>query len=362
MLPLLIKEWIQIRRNPFIVRLVILFPIFIMGVAPWITDMEVRNIAVSVVDNDHSALSRRLVGKIESSTYFRFSGTKPSYKAAMQGVERGEIDIVLVIPPSFEKQLTLGQIPRVLIAANATNGVKGGMGSAYLANIVSDIRLNSRPLPSPRQQTVYTHTLYNQHESYKVNMIPALMAMIMIMVCGFLPALNIVGEKEAGTIEQINVTPVKKWQFILAKLIPYWVAGLVIYSLCLLLAWAIYGIVPLGNVALLYLFAVLLALVFSSIGLIVSNYSDSMQQAMLVMWFINVCMMLLSGLFTPVRSMPEWAQALTQLVPTRHYIEAARAVFVRGTDWAGVTTQFAVLSAMAVGMSTWAVWSYKKNS
>ena len=193
-------------------------------------------------------------------------------------------------------------------------------------------------------------------------MIPALMAMIMIMVCGFLPALNIVAEKEAGTIEQINVTPVGKMQFITAKLLPYWCIGLVVYTMCLLLAWAFYGIVPVGNIALLYLLMVLLTIIFSSIGLIVSNYSDNMQQAMLMMWGIMVCMLLLSGLFTPVHSMPTWAQTLTWIVPVRHYIDAARSVFIRGTTISGILPQLAFLTSMATIMGTWAVWSYRKNN
>ena len=359
---LLQKEWIQIRRNGFVMRLVVLYPIFIMGIAPWITTMEVHNITVSIVDNDRSTLSRQIVGKVEHSNYFHFNGMASSYKEGLESVERGQTDVVLVIPQHFERELTLGKSPQVFVAANATNGTKGGLGSAYLANIVTETRLNNRPLPSPRQQTITSNTLYNRHESYKVNMIPALMAMVIIMVCGFLPALNIVAEKEAGTIEQINVTPVGKTQFILAKLIPYWCFGFVIYTLCLLLAWGIYGITSVGNVALLYLFMMLLAVIFSSIGLIVSNYSDTMQQAMLVMWFIMVCMMLLSGLFTPVRSMPTWAQTLTWIVPVRHYIDAARSVFIRGTALSGLTTQLAILASMATIMGAWAVWSYKKNS
>ena len=359
---LLQKEWIQIRRNGFVMRLVVVYPIFIMGIAPWITTMEVRNITVSIVDNDRSTLSRQTVSRVEHSNYFHFNGMASSYKEGLESVERGQTDVVLVIPQHFERELTLGKSPQVFVAANATNGTKGGLGSAYLANIVTETRLNNRPLPSPRQQTITASTLYNRHESYKVNMIPALMAMVIIMVCGFLPALNIVAEKEAGTIEQINVTPVGKTQFILAKLIPYWCFGFVIYTLCLLLAWGIYGITSVGNVALLYLFMMLLAVIFSSIGLIISNYSDTMQQAMLVMWFIMVCMMLLSGLFTPVRSMPNWAQTLTWIVPVRHYIDAARSVFIRGTALSGLPTQLALLASMATIMGAWAVWSYKKNS
>ena len=192
-------------------------------------------------------------------------------------------------------------------------------------------------------------------------MIPALMAMIMIMICGFLPALNIVGEKEAGTIEQINVTPVRKWLFILAKLIPYWVIALIDFSICLLLSWFLYGITPVGSIALLFVFAIALAIVFSSIGLIISNYSDSLQQAMLVMWFALVCMMLLSGLFTPVRSMPDWAQILTYANPVRHYMDAARTIFIRGSAFSGVVLQFSILAAMGIILASLAVKSYKKN-
>ena len=112
---------------------------------------------------------------------------------------------------------------------------------------------------------------------------------------------------------------------------------------------------------LLYLFAILLAVVFSSIGLIISNYSDSLQQAMLVMWFIMVCMMLLSGVFTPVRSMPDWAQTITYINPVRYYIEVARTVFIRGTGLSGVIFQLVMLTSMASVMASWAVWSYKKN-
>ena len=355
------KEWTQIRRNNFVKLLIVMYPVVIMCVAPWITDMGVRNIYVSVVDNDRSSLSSRLVGKIESSTYFKFQGLMPSYAQALKAVERGKTDIVMVIPQQYERDMVCGKAPRVLIAANSVNGTKGGMGTAYLSNIITMTSIDGRSLPSPSLQQITTFRLYNQSESYKVNMIPALMAMVMIMICGFLPALNIVGEKEAGTIEQINVTPVSKTQFIVAKLIPYWCVALIDFTICLLLAWLVYGVVSVGHVGLLYLFAILLAVVFSSIGLIISNYSDSLQQAMLVMWFIMVCMMLLSGVFTPVRSMPDWAQTITYINPVRYYIEVARTVFIRGTGLSGVIFQLVMLVSMASVMASWAVWSYKKN-
>jgi ABC-2 type transport system permease protein len=184
----------------------------------------------------------------------------------------------------------------------------------------------------------------------------------MMMMTGFLPALNIVGEKEKGTIEQINVTPVSKWAFILAKLIPYWLIALFLITVCLLLSWLIYGITCQGPLLLIYLLAMLLALFFSSLGLIISNYSDTMQQAIFVMWFFVVMMLLLSGLFTPSRSMPSWAYATTYVNPMSYFIDAVRTVFIRGGGLASIWHQVLALCVIDLVMACLAILSYKKNS
>ena len=361
---LLQKEFLQIRRNPFLPKLIFVFPIVIMCVMPWVMNQEVKNIRVSVVDNDRSTMSQRLVHSIEQSNYFIFSGQQPSYDAALKEIEKSRTDIVLVIPPNFSRDLTLSNgggntSPTVLIAANAVNGTKGGIGSSYLSQIVT---ANVNPEIAAIQSKVSTLFLYNKHLNYKVFMIPALLAIVMMLMCGFLPALNIVSEKETGTIEQINVTPVSKWAFILAKLIPYWLIGLFIVTVCLLLAWAVYGITCQGPLWLVYLLAMLLALFFSSLGLLISNYSDTMQQAIFVMWFFVVCLMLLSGLFTPTRSMPDWSYATTYVNPMHYFIDAVRTVFVRGGGFSGIAHQVLALTCFALFMGSWAVVSYKKNS
>jgi ABC-2 type transport system permease protein len=193
-------------------------------------------------------------------------------------------------------------------------------------------------------------------------MIPALFAIVMTLMTGFLPTLNIVGEKEAGTIEQMNVTPVSKWSFILAKLIPYWLIALFVITVCLLLAWLVYGITPAGPVWLIYVLSMLLAIFFSSFGLIVSNYSDTMQQAVFVMWFFVVSIMLLSGLFTPTRSMPQWAYLTTYINPMHYFIDAIRTVFIRGGGLHETFHQVLALVGIGTLMGCWAVQSYKKNS
>ncbi|MBP5561114.1 MAG: ABC transporter permease [Muribaculaceae bacterium] len=353
------KEFLQIRRNAFLPRLIVMFPIVIMCVMPWVMSMEVKNIVVDVVDNDRSTESQRLVHSIEASNYFIFNGQKATYKAALAEIERGHADVVLVIPQDFGKQLVLGRHPQVLIATNAVNGTKGAMGTAYLSQIVT---ANFMPTTAAIQSRVTSLTLYNKEQNYKLFMIPALLAIVMMLMTGFLPTLNIVGEKEAGTIEQINVTPVSKWSFILAKLIPYWLIALFVITVCLLLAWLVYGITPAGSVWLIYVLAMLLALFFSAFGLIISNYSDTMQQAIFVMWFFVVTLMLLSGLFTPTRSMPSWAYLTTYVNPMHYFIDAIRTVFIRGGGLPQIYHQLLALLAIGIGMAMWAVHSYKKNS
>ena len=353
------KEFIQIRRNTFLPKLIFMYPIMVMCIMPWVMSMEVKNIVVDIVDLDHSTTSQHLVHRIEASKYFIFNGQKVTYADAMNDIEKSKADMVLEIPRDYERDLMNGRQPQVLIAANAVNGTKGAMGTSYLTQIIS--ACVKRPAATAGDRISALH-LYNKHQNYKVFMIPALIGILMMMLSGFLPALNIVGEKEAGTIEQINVTPVSKWAFILSKLIPYWLISIIVLTFCLVLAWAIYGITCQGNLVWIYLAALLMALTFSGIGLIISNYSDTMQQAMFVMWFIVVILMLMSGLFTPVRSMPYWAQHLTIVNPMHYFIDAVRTIFVRGGDFTSIRHQLACLSAFALIMDSWAVISYRKNS
>ena len=357
---LLQKEVLQIRRNSFLPRLILMFPIMIMCVMPWVMNMEVKNLKVDVVDLERSQQSQRLVADIQHSRYFDFQSIKPSYEIALQKIEQNETDVVVVIPQDYSKNLTSGQDkPQVLIAANAVNGVKGAMGTAYLSQMVM---MNAYPTLGALQERVSTLPLYNKNQNFKLYMIPALFAIIIMLMTGYLPTLNIVGEKEAGTMEQINVTPVKKREFILAKLIPYWGIALFIITICLLLSWGLYDIVPQGSVWLIYLLSLLLSLFFSSLGLIISNYSDTMQQSVFVMWFFVMILMLLSGLFTPTRSMPSWAYLTTYVNPLSYFIEAIRTVFIRGGSLVDITPQVLALLGISSVMSLWSVLSYQKNS
>ncbi|MDL2213314.1 ABC transporter permease [Bacteroides sp. OttesenSCG-928-N06] len=359
------KEFKQLRRNPFLPKLIVGFTCMMMLVMPFAANQEVKDLNVCIIDHDHSTFSRRLVQKIEASSYFNLSDVVPVYEQALESIEYGKCDVILEISSGFEKDIITGNPTEVMISANAVNGMKGGLGTSYLSAILNDfsvaigdeLRLSA---PSPGIK-VSTQTRFNPHQEYKVFMIPALMVMVLTLLCGFLPALNIVGEKEVGTIEQINVTPVGRFTFILSKLIPYWIIGFAVLTLCFALAALLYDLKPVGSLWVIYLFAVVYVLVVSALGLVVSNYSATMQQAMFVVFFFIIIFIIMSGLFTPVNSMPAWAQAITVINPLKYFMEVMRAVYLKGSGINELSRQMIALVGFALVFNLLAVVSYKKR-
>ncbi|NDV59450.1 ABC transporter permease [Bacteroides sp. 519] len=366
---LLEKEFKQIFRNPFIPRVILFMPVMILLIMPWAANQEIKNIQLSVIDNDHSSYSERLINKVIASGYFILKDVSGSNDEAMKSIESGEADIILEIRPEFEKELIKNGITEVMISANAVNGTKAGLGSSYLVAILNDFSADITSecgLNAGRKITsainVVPHNKYNVYMDYKVFMIPALVVMLLTLLGGFLPALNIVGEKESGTIEQINVTPVNRLIFILGKLIPYWVIGFVVLTVCFILAALVYRLLPVGNLLIVYLYASIYILVVSGLGLVISNYSDTMQQAMFVMFFFILILVLLSGLFTPINSMPEWAQLITKINPLSYFIQVMRSVYLKGSGMMELLPQLFALCGFAVVFNVWAIVSYRKQN
>ena len=363
------KEFKYLFRNPFLPKIIIAMPIMIMLIFPWAANMEIKNINISIIDHDHSPYSQRLVHKIESSSYFILSDISNTNDEAMKSIESGKSDIILEIESGFEKNLIREGATHIMLSANAVNSTKGILGNVYLAGIMQNFasELRGEWLQSSGKQTlpvinIVTQNRFNPHLDYKVFMVPALMVILLTMLCGFLPALNIVGEKELGTIEQMNVTPVGKFSFIIAKLIPYWIIGFFVLNICLGLAVILYGLTPAGNLLTVYFFAVIYILVVSGLGLVISNHSSTLQQAMFVMFFFMIIMILMSGLFTPVTSMPQWAQNITIFNPLKYFIQVMRMVYLKGSSIGQLTTQLAALTGFALFFNTWAVISYRKSS
>ncbi len=364
LLVLLDKEFRQFFRNAFLPKLAIMFPIMVMLVIPWVTTMDVRHVGVSVVDNDHSTISRRIIEKMGASDYFTLKGVTESYEEAFTGIESGDVDVILVIPNHFEQALTTASPKRIGLDVNGINSLKGGLGSQYMMQVLmqtlNEIQQEQGVALSTEQ--IVVENRYNPTLNYKLFMIPALMIMLLIVLCGFLPALNLVGEKEKGTIEQINVTPVNRFTFTLAKLIPYWVVGFIVLSIAMLLAWLVYGLVPQGSLLSIYLAALLFVFTMSGMGVIIANYSSTMQQTMFVMFFFVLIFILMSGLFTPVDSMPLWAQKITYVLPPRYFIEVMRSVYLKGAAFLELWVNYVALTLSAILFCCVAAWSYKKQS
>ncbi len=358
------KEFLQIKRNSFLPRLIIAFPILVMLLMPLIMTMDVRNVNVAVVDLDRSTTSRRISSHIEASEYLTLSQTTAEYKLAMDALEQGVVDVIVQIPDHFERDMAVATPERISITANAVNATKGGMGMQYIVQTIARTltELHSESSPVNLSELVTIENRYNPTLNYRHYMIPALMIILFILICGFLPALSIVGEKESGTIEQINVTPVSRFTFTLAKLVPYWIIGLFVVTIAMLVARLVYGLTPVGSVWAIYLGALLFILTISGFSLTIANFSETMQQTMFVMFFFIMIFMLMSGLLTPVDSMPVWAQRFTLVLPPRYYVEILRSVYLKGATIAELWTNFTALGGFALLFNTLAALTYKKQS
>lgn len=353
---LLEKEFKQFMRNAILPRIALMVPLMVMLVAPLVTTMDVKEVRVAVVDHDRTMASRRLTDRVAASPYFTLVARPTAYGGALRLVEDDRADIVLTIPTGYGRDLGAGHAaPRVQITANAVNAAKAQIGASYLSQLTT---AQAAPADGGRLAVQYR---YNPTLDYRAYMIPALMTLLVLILCGVLPALNIVSEKEVGTIEQINVTPISRLTFTMGKLIPFWVIGLVAVGLGVAVGGLVYGVWPAGSLWLILLASLLFTSVASGFGLVVSNYSTTLRQALFVIYFFVMIFILMGGLFTPIASMPRWAQTVTYGLPTRYYGEAMRALYLKGSSFADLLPQFGALALMAVGLGAWAVVSYRKT-
>lgn len=367
---LLKKEIKQFLRDPGMPRMTMMFPFLIILVFPYAASMEVHNIKLAMVDYDHSTQSNLLMEKCASSGYFQAKSGTVTLQEAMKMMEDGDIDAILTINQGFERHLK-GNAPQtealpVGIKVNTVNGTRGSIGSQYLNACVTGFVSSAAGMGSSgstiSQLDVSESYRNNPYMDYKLFMIPALIVIAITMMCGFLPALNIVSEKEKGTIEQINVTPVRKTTFILCKMIPYVIVAYFMVFSCMLLAYLVFGYVCQGSLLDVAIFTFAHIVVMASFGLLVSNYSDNAQQAMFVIWFFSMIFMLMSGIFTPIDSMPQWAKVITYANPLRYYADAMRSIFLKGSTLFETWFDLACLAGIGVMTTAWAILSYRKTN
>ena len=366
---LLRKEFRQIFRDKSILAMIFLMPTIQLIIMPQAANFDVKNVNLAVVDNDHSTYSQRLITKVGSSGYFRIVDASPSFKQALRSVEDNDADLIMEIPAGFERNLVREGSQKLSLAVDAINGTKATIGGAYLSRIIgdfnNDIRLQWIQPGRFNDMTVIDVTSsnwFNPLGEYYFFMVPGILVLLLTLVGGFLSALNIVREKEIGTIEQINVTPIKKWQFILGKMIPFWVLGMLIFTIGLVIARFVYGIIPVGSLVTLYTFAGVYMIALLGFGLLISTYSDTQVQAMFVAFFFIMIFILMSGLFTSVDSMPPWARVVAYMTPVTHFIDVVRMIVLKGSGFADISRQLLYEVGFAIVLNGWAILNYRKTS
>ncbi len=361
------KEFIQVFRNRMMVPIIFVVPLVQLIILVNAATFEMKEIRMSVVDHDLSGISRKLVSKFSGSPFYRICHSGFSYQEAAEAMQRGEVEMILQIPAGFEKQVIRDRNATVQFVVNAINGQTAGLINAYSTMILFDynrmmIAENFDPSAMGDIRTIQTdfRYWYNPKLNYKTYMVPGILVVLVTIIGMLLAGMNIVREKEIGTIEQINVTPINKLQFITGKMTPFWILALFELAFGLTLGKILFNIPMEGSLWLIFLSAGVFLFVILSFGLLISNITNTQQQAMLVSFFFMVIFILMSGLFTSVESMPEWAQQLNRLNPLMYLIRIMRMVLLKGSGFSDISPHFFALSVYAVLMLSLAVWRYRK--
>lgn len=362
------KEFKQIFRNKGMLPIIFVLPILQLVILSNAATYEVKNIKFSYVDTDRTTTSRGLIEKFNASTYFDVLANYPTQKQASAAMLAGEVDVILEIPNNFERNLVKDKTATLGISINAIDGAAAGVENVYIQQIIQsfnqEVRVEYMAVSPNMQKPVNITSIpsfwYNTSLDYKTFMVPGILVLLVTMITLFLSGMNIVREKEIGTLEQINVTPIRKGQFIIGKLLPFWIIGMGLLTIGLILAKLIFNTPMLGSILLLYFYTSIYILVILGMGLLISNFTDTQQQAMFIAWFFVVIFILMSGLFTPIESMPRWAQIVTEFNPIRYFVEIMRMVLLKGSGLQDILPQLLKTLAYAVVMNVLAVWSYKK--
>jgi len=356
------KEFLQVFRNKVMLPLLLVMPIFQTLLLSFAANYEVKNLALAVVDHDLSPMSRQLVSKFSASGYFQVKQASFAAKEADAAMAADEVDMILEIPPHFERDLVRDNRASVSLTANAINASKAGLGMGYaLATVDAGRWIADDAAPSTVNRQPSTAFWYNPRLDYKTFMVPGILGTIVSLIICFLTALNIVREREVGTIEQLNVTPIQKWQFILGKLLPFWLLSLVMMTLGLGIGKLVFDIPMVGSLWLVFGYTALFTPCMLGLGFLISNFSETQQQAMFTAWFFMVIFIMMSGLFTPVESMPDWAQVLNKLNPVAYFVEFMRLVLLKGAGFQDIRYNFYTVLGYAVIANSLAVWTYRKR-
>jgi len=363
------KEFIQIFRNKFLSRAIFAVPIVQMLILVPAITFEIKHVNLCIIDNDFTAESRGLINKLEGSTFFRVTFSTWSEKEADNLLHRNKCNMILNIPSDFGKNITLGKPVKVQATIDAINASTAQLSWGYFSAILNDYNkdiiaenLNVNPVMPPSLIQTSNRYWYNEMLNYKYYMLPGILV-ILVTAIGFLMAgLNMVREKEIGTIEQINVTPIRKHQFIIAKMVPFLLIGLIDLALGLGIGKLTFNIPFEGSIPLLFLGSALFLIAVLGLALFISTMSGTQQQYMFTAFFFMMIFILMSGIFTPFDSMPVWAQKIDLANPVAYLIRINRMVMLKGSNFRDIAADLGSLAIIAVIFTSFAVRRYRKTA
>lgn len=349
--------------------MIFVLPLMQMLVLVFAATYDLKNVDIYVVDNDISETSRELTGRFEGSPFFRLHDASFDLEDAENSFRREEADFVMVIPQGFERALIREDEASVQLLINAIDGNKASLILSYAQGILSGFNKSViaewKGLPEfnpPRRIDSKQSYWYNPELDYKWYMAPGILAILVTIIGMFLSGMNLVREKEIGTIEQLNVTPIKKYQFILGKLLPFLVIALFDLAFGLVIARLVFDLPIVGSLPLLFGFAALYLIGVLGLGLFISTVTETQQQVMFLTFFFMMIFVLMGGIFTPVESMPHWAQLLDRLNPIYYFMRIMRMVVLKGSGFADLIDEFVSLILIGLSFLSLAIWRYRKTS
>ena len=367
-------EALHVVRDRATLAQVLVVPIVQLLILSNAATFLIRDTPTYVVDLDRTTASRGLVSRFAASGHFQVDDASPSFDRANDALLRGDVTMVVTIPRDFEASLARTGAASIELAVNAEKGSAAGIVQAYASAIVNAYaaELQARmPQAQPRAAgagrggspiEIHTRNWYNPTLNYKHYMVPGILVALVTLIGTLLTAQNIAREKELGTLEQLNVTPITRGQFIAAKLLPFWVLGLIDLAIGLIVGRLVFGIPMRGSVLLLFGCAAIYLVTALAIGLWISTLVETQQQAMFVTFFVMNVYLLMSGLFTPVDSMARWVQVVSLANPVRHFVTISRAILVKGAGFREIAQPLAVLTLFSLVTLTLAIRQYSKRT
>ncbi len=352
------------------IAIVVLAPMFQLIILGYAANMDVRNIPMVVVDYDHSHHSRELVKRFVNSGYYSIANYVDSIGEIDVYLDRGDAAVALVIPKNFSNDIYAEKQPQIqlIVDGTETNTATTGMNyaamiiSRYSQNIMVD-REEFSPITRPVSRIIPEIRIwYNPDLASRNFMIPGIVGMLLMVITINLTSLSIVKEKEIGTYEQLVVTPIKPYQLLAGKTIPFVIIGMVDVVLVMSVVFLLFGIPVKGSLILLFFLSLIFLLTTLGLGLFVSTISRTQQQAMMTsVFFVMLPMFYLSGFVFPIENMPGILQKFSYLLPLRYFFEILRGIFQKGIGLADLWDQALLLSLFGVAIFTMSAMRFSKR-